>query len=465
MKFRVKMTLCMLGLLSLLFGIGGSALISLSFQNSLGREKDAAWQSYQMSFQTLQIVNELETSLDYERMSHTLEQLSQQSFASWAAMRLESAEEIIYEYGDIAIQSGAELPREGQCLFRYSAEEEGRRLLILSGAVNADGEILYLHAVYDISPLYELRTNQERTFLWVFAGMAILCAALSFTVSSLLTAPLTGLSRTSRALAKGRYGSRVRICSSDEIGEVSADFNAMADKLEEVIAQLRDTAERQESFMGSFAHELKTPMTSVIGYSELLLSGTLSHDEQMEAAGYIYSEGRRLETLSHKLLDLLVVKRNDLPLKLSSPGNLIASMVAELKPVYRAQNITLACRSEGGACLMEPDLIRSLLMNLIDNSRKAMEGGGSIGISCEMTGEGCRIRVLDNGRGIPNDALNHLTEAFYRVDKSRSRAQGGVGLGLALCREIVDFHHGDLRFENRPGGGVCVTVELRRGRA
>ena len=106
----------------------------------------------------------------------------------------------------------------------------------------------------------------------------------------------------------------------------------------------------------------------------------------------------------------------------------------------------------------------SLLLNLADNAQKAMDRGGSIRFEQEMLPDGCRFRVLDSGKGIPEEALAHLTEAFYRVDKARSRKQGGFGLGLALCREIAALHGGSIRFENRTAGGVCVTVELRGGR-
>ena len=217
--------------------------------------------------------------------------------------------------------------------------------------------------------------------------------------------------------------------------------------------------------MGSFAHELKTPMTSIIGYADLLLSGALDREEQAEAAGYIFSEGQRLESLSRKLLDLLVLKKGGASLRPASPAALIEAAAEQLRPVYRGQGIRLACRCQEGRCLLEPDLVRSLLLNLLDNARKAMEQGGSISLSCEMTADGCRICVRDEGRGIPAEALAHLTEAFYRVDKSRSRAQGGVGLGLALCREIAAFHGGELRFASQPGHGTCVSVELRGGRA
>ena len=125
----------------------------------------------------------------------------------------------------------------------------------------------------------------------------------------------------------------------------------------------------------------------------------------------------------------------------------------------------MRCKCQNGRCLLDADLVRSLLVNLMDNARKAMENGGSIMLMVRMTDEGCELKVYDNGRGIPPQALEHLTEAFYRVDKSRSRAQGGVGLGLALCREIVTLHNGTMEFTSTLGKGTCVTVELKGGRA
>ena len=113
---------------------------------------------------------------------------------------------------------------------------------------------------------------------------------------------------------------------------------------------------------------------------------------------------------------------------------------------------------------MDADLIKSLLVNLLENARKALDGGGNIYIMSRMLDDGCEMRILDNGPGIPPEALTHLTEAFYRVDKSRSRAQGGVGLGLSLCNDIAKLHGGCLQFQSRVGNGTQVTVELHGGR-
>lgn len=451
-------------------------LLSASFKESLEREEAAAFGNYRMAWGTLQIVNGLDPYLGRETLSQTMEQLYQQNSNFWTNLRLSTAEEAIYEGGNVhnsiaQINEIVERPAPGECLFHVLAGEKEEYYLVLSGAIETNGDILYLTTSHNISELYVARDTQQQTFFQVFLVMCLLCGALSYTVSRILTAPLSVLSRASREIASGNYDSRIRVWSMDEIGKLSEDFNAMAEQLktnaeqrEMYIEQLCQSVERQERFVGSFAHEMKTPMTSLIGYADLIRSGTLTQEEQADAASYLYSESKRLESLSRKLLELLVIRQQGLPLIPASPGALVEQLVHQLEPVYREKGICISCDCEEGLCLIEPDLIWSVLLNLADNAQKSMEGGGELRFQVKMLEDGCLIRVVDSGRGIPPQALEHLTEAFYRVDKTRSRKQGGFGLGLALCQEIVSLHSGSLRFENQSEGGTCVTVELRGGR-
>lgn len=465
MKFRLKIMLCMLGLLSILFGAGGSLLIATSFHTTLERERDSAYNAYQMVLGTLQIINSANGQSDYADISQTLEQLSGQNGGSWSALRLYTGTEPIYEYGSAGVGAPETFAEPGSCTIRYTKSDQGEHLLFLSGALEGGDETLYLDMTRDISPLFLARQMQQQTYQIIFLSMAGLCALLSYSVSRVLTRPLERLSKASRDIAAGELSTRADIRSRDEIGLVAKDFNTMAQAMECNISELRDSVERQERFMGSFAHELKTPMTSIIGYADLIRGQTLGGDEQIEAANYIVTEGKRLENLSQKLLNILVLKNTDEAFLPVRPAALIRGLVDHLNTFYMQQGITLVCEGEEGVCLLEPDLVKSLLTNLLDNARKAMPEGGGIAIYSEMLSDGCRIRIRDSGCGIPTEALEHLTEAFYRVDRSRSREQGGVGLGLSLCREIVLLHNGNIRFKSQVGEGTIVTVELRGGTA
>ena len=209
---------------------------------------------------------------------------------------------------------------------------------------------------------------------------------------------------------------------------------------------------RQEEFTCAFAHEMKTPMTSIIGYADILRSRALSETEQRRCANYIFTEGRRLERLSVKLLDLLVLQRRDFPLAPVALDALIEETVRVFAPVMKQHHIVLKGTVESGERPAEPDLLKTLILNLLDNARKAMPEGGEIRLRQTLT--------PDTGCGMAPEELQRITEAFYRVDKSRSRAQGGVGLGLAIAKEIAELHGGVLSFESQPGRGTRVTLTV-----
>lgn len=456
MKFSIKIMLSMLCLLSLLFGIGGSLMISLSFNDSLDRERSTAYNSYQMVLSTLQIVNDIDRQVDYDDIGDILNQLSEQKTESWTALRLYNSEKSVYEVGVFDFSEVSESSLLDENIIQQLVSKDDKRYLIVSGTLQVGGETMFLDMAYNITSLFETRSAQERVYQSVFLFLIVICALLSYSISRILTRPLSELSKTSRAISDGNLSKRCAVKSNDEIGRLAVDFNTMVDELESNIKQ-------QESFISSFAHEMKTPMTSVIGYADLIRGQMLSEKEIYESANFIVSEGRRLEGLSQKLMELFMIKEKSVVLSPASPAGIIEELVRRFAPVYKNQGIKLECECESGSCLLESDLFKSLLINLWDNARKAMENGGTIFVKSVMTEDGCRVTVRDNGSGIPDESLSHLTEAFYRVDKSRSRAQGGAGIGLALCREIAAVHNGSLHFESALGVGTTVTVDLKGG--
>lgn len=483
MKFRVKIMACMLCLMSVLFGAGGSALILISFQNSLEGEIATAENSYRMLLYTLQVAGGTDLFAGTENMRNALRQMTGQKGAYWDAVLLASGDEVVYRQGKAAEEwLSAEEDETGNCRVTFLRAGNGERYLRISGGFSIGAQTLSLDTVHDISELYENRARQQNAYRFIFLLTMLLCAGLAYSMALILTRPLTRLSRGAREIADGNFSFRSEIRSDDEIGRLSQDFDRMADRIEENVQMLEESVKAQERFVSSFTHELKTPMTSVIGYADLLRSQELSEEERCDAANYIFMEGKRLERLSLKLMEIYVAKEGNIRLSLQAPGAIAEDVAAHLRPIYRDRNISLETRCERGTCRLEPDLFRSLLVNLIDNAGKAIgeEGHGRaisekgrgetireeghILVTVHMTENGCVLLVEDDGPGIPEEAKVHLTEAFYRVDKSRSRKQGGAGLGLTLCANIAELHGGALGFENREGGGTRVRVELRGGR-
>ena len=349
-------------------------------------------------------------------------------------------------------------------LIKVLSLDETSRYLQISGALQVGEEVAYLDILYDVSSIYKEREELVHIYYEIFALLVVICGIVSYSNSFLMTRPLTKLARTSKLIAAGSLSSRSKVKTNDEIGQLSKEFDCMADQLEKNINDLKETMESQNQFIGNFTHELKTPMTSIIGYADLIRTQSLDEQEQIEAINYIYSEGKRLERLSLKLLDIFVTDNAEINLTVASPKKIVESVISNLQNNYLKKGISLSCKCEEGTCMLEPDLVRSLVINLIDNGRKAMTNGGHIYVQTTMTDKGCIIQVKDDGRGMPKDAIAHITEAFYRVDKSRSRQQGGAGLGLALCENIIKLHNGNINFKSKENVGTIVNVELKGGR-
>lgn len=458
--------ICAVLILALTFGIGGSLLISVSFDSSIDRETETAFGTHQMVLYTLAAVSGTATTHSDEELVNILKQMDSRGSYKWSAIRLSSASDNLYSTvmnkdffnDDITLTASSTVYRSYMNL-----TDDGKYMLQISSEVKINEEPYWLDSVFDITPVYESRISQENVYQKVFAVVILIGAAITWLFSTLLTRPLRRLSRATRKFAAGDYTSRVTVTSRDEIGHLSYDFNDMASRLEENITDLTEAVRRQEEFMGSFAHELKTPMTSIIGYADLMRGRSMTDEERAEAANYIFGEGRRLESLSLKLLELLVAKNRDFEFRPCSIAKLVNDTINALEFEFTRRGVLFQRKIKDGVCLLELDMVKSLIINLIDNARKAMDGGGDILVEAEATETGCIIRVTDNGRGMEAAELTKITEAFYRVDKSRSRAQGGAGLGLALCNEIVEMHSGNMLFDSIPGKGTRVTVYLNGG--
>ncbi|MBE6954463.1 MAG: HAMP domain-containing histidine kinase [Ruminococcaceae bacterium] len=320
--------------------------------------------------------------------------------------------------------------------------------------------VFYVTLQRNLSDVYALRSQSLRQCRIIVIIAIAAGSLISALFAALLTRPLHRLSRSTKQIAGGLYSKRANVSSKDEIGEFARDFNSMADSLESKIEELADAAQRQKDFTASFAHELKTPLTSVIGYADTLRSRALSPEHQMNAANYIFTEGKRLEAMSRSLLDLFALEKAA-PVMHNVPAEQIADAVAEsTASIMQEKNITLQLQAQPATLKIEPELIKTLLYNLLDNARKASEPNSSIDLIGSLEENGYRFTVRDHGRGIPADALARITEPFYMVDKSRSRSEGGAGLGLALCQRIAQAHHTALQYESEEGVGTTVSFLL-----
>ncbi len=369
--------------------------------------------------------------------------------------------EILYKSGGTIIANSIKQQLSENINSGYETVPVGDKVYAVFLCVsNCNEELYYLESIKDITDIYTERESFYYQYCSAIAVLLVCSGIIVMILSHILTKSVVELSDTTRRFAKGDFDIRAKVKSGDEIGLLANDFNIMADSIEAKIEELVKAARRQEDFSAALAHELKTPLTSIIGYAQMLCTMQLDREETVEAADYIYSEGKRLEVLSRKLLELLAIEKQDYNFLSLSAENIINAAVKINSAMLEKRNVELVTEVEPGIIYGEYDLLVSLLANLIDNARKAVSEKGRIFVIGERETAGYKIYVKDEGCGIPDAEIGKITEAFYMVDKSRARKEGGVGLGLNLCSKIVRIHNAEWTINSIKGKGTEIIISF-----
>ena len=458
MKFSWKVFISTITLVTLAFGIGGTLMISFLFQQSLAQERKMALQENRYLCFTFQnAIQSLDSyeSLDPYNVIVLMDDISDTRGSDFS-ITTASRNLRFDQNGQFASKV---VP--GKRVSRIVKDSDGVYYVqVVSHTVLSDADY-YLESVTNISSVYEMRDRYISLYQWILLTVTGVSSLVLLAITHFLTLPLKRLTNTTQKIASGSFSTRAVNKGNDEIGILTRNFNIMADVVEEKIHDLEETARQREDFVASFAHELKTPLTSIIGYADMLRSYDMDAQERFTAANYIFSEGKRLESLSLHLLDLIVLHKTEFPLVPTECVIFLHDVENILRPLLKKYGMTLKIENDEGRFLSEPALIKTLLYNLIDNACKASSEGSSILLTCRKIDGGFRFSVQDWGRGIPKEELSKITEPFYMVDKSRARKQNGAGLGLALCQEIAQIHGGSLKIESRLGEGTCVSFVVK----
>ena len=285
----------------------------------------------------------------------------------------------------------------------------------------------------------------------LFAGMYI--------ISKKLTKPLVELSNVSKDIAKGEYNIRaVESKKNDEIGVLEHNFNLMIDVIENNIEELKYLNESKQRFIDSLNHEIKTPITSIIGYSELLLKSNVSEEIKIKSLKYINSEAKRLETLNSTLLKLTLMREENRKLGKVELKEAINNVKNILIYKMERKNIKLNIKIENIDLVQDKELLEVLLTNIIDNSIKASNVGSWIDVEGYYGNNEYILKIKDKGIGIPQEDLDKVLEPFYMVDKARTRKNNGIGLGLSICSEICNMYNISLDIKSKLNVGTEVIL-------
>lgn len=323
---------------------------------------------------------------------------------------------------------------------------------------NSQGELMgTVYAAAPVTAVSRLLSTVVKLYL-VSAMIPLILMFLSiYAMTYRLTKPLKSMSQASKAMAKGDFSKRIPVMSDDEIGELSMSFNMMTNSL----AQLEGM---RKSFVANVSHELKTPMTTIGGFIDGILDGTIPKDKQDYYLNIVSDEVKRLTRLVNSMLSMSKLESGEFALKpeLFDLGELLVNIVlSQEQRIEKSQLEIIGLDEMESVCVnADKDLIHQVIYNLVDNAIKFNQPNGSIKFGLKTEGKFAVFTITNTGKGIPQKDLPHIFERFYKGDKARSGVKNSTGLGLYIVKTIINSHAGTIRVSAKENEATSFIVTL-----
>ena len=335
---------------------------------------------------------------------------------------------------------------------------DGKYYIFVSDTLIIEENSYVLSLIKDVSYIMISRKNQYQFFMALSLVILLLLIFASYYVTRYITKDITELTKVTSSIKLGNYGTRTNFIRNDEIGLIGKHIDDMASEIENNIIELENQALSKQRFIDNFTHELKTPLTSIIGYSDILRKNKYDKDIFDKGLYHIYDEGMRLSKLSKQLNEIILLKNNELELTKENIKTLIYDVIGVNEMRQYGKKLSLHVDCDDIELDVDKYLLKIVLFNLIDNSIKASENNQKIVIGAIKEDDLIRIFVEDQGKGISELDLNHITEPFYIADKSRRKKEESFGLGLSICSEIIDLLGASFKIESELGQGTRTEI-------
>ncbi|MEW9095219.1 MAG: HAMP domain-containing sensor histidine kinase [Clostridiaceae bacterium] len=473
MKFWKRIFIYSMTLFLIIFNVAGIFIIENIHKRSLDRTIKATIDEHK--------VIEGVIYLNTDSTKYTVPP-SQNQFKDWLTMAMTG-----YVTSDVIAQDGLEIyDDDNNLLFSRSIgrlniskdeinkaklnerfftikEVDKNHYLLIMSKFYFQNNIIKLALTKDIDFIYQDLKNSYKLFFMLDGMVFVLLAVGMYLIARGTTRPISKLSEASKEIAYGNYSKRVKIKNKkDEVGILADNFNIMAQATEDTIEELKNLNSAKQMFIDSLTHEIKTPLTSIIGYSDLLMKGNINEDIRFTALNYINSESKRLEKLNTTLLKLILIRQEDLSVEKLSLKDSAINAYNSLNYKIENKNLKVKFDIKDVKIYGDKQLIIVLFINILDNAIKASKKDGVIEIKGYLLEDSSTYQLTfkDYGVGIPKEDLNKIKEPFYMVDKARDRSKSGVGLGLAICEEICMLHKLELSMESEPNKGTEVFISF-----
>lgn len=319
----------------------------------------------------------------------------------------------------------------------------------------------YLTFVYarDISQIDDFRKDVSCVFVIMNIIVVVFMGVAIYLLLRYMTRPIDELNKMTTEIAGGAYNKRVALNRADEFGNLGNNFNLMADSVEKNMERLTKTAEDRQQFIDDLSHEMKTPITSILGYTEYLQNARSTEEDCEIAICHLHDAALRLKNLSGKLMELAYLRGEKIKLQSVNVPELLSALTDMTRPIFTDRQLTFNTQTTITEISGDETLLLSMLTNLVENAAKASKPCSTITVRAYKTDYPV-IEVSDTGQGMEQSEIHKITIPFYRVDKSRSRKFGGVGLGLSIVSQIVTLHGAQLEIDSIPGAGTTVRIHF-----
>ncbi|MBE6776996.1 MAG: HAMP domain-containing histidine kinase [Ruminococcaceae bacterium] len=327
----------------------------------------------------------------------------------------------------------------------------------VSAKAIGENKEFYVFATLPISQSHDLISQLSKIYyLWAIIPLLFMFVAI-YIMTYKLTKPLKSMSEAAKAMAKGDFSKRVPVTSDDEIGELAVSFNMMTNSLSRLESMRR-------SFVGNVSHELKTPMTTIAGFIDGILDGTIKQEDREYYLGIVSSEVKRLSRLVNGMLSVTRLESGEEVLKKQEFDiySLLCTIMISQEQRVESKKIEIV-----GLDSIDPtnvyadkDMLYQVLYNLVDNAIKFVNENGKISFDFRDTQNEIIFTISNTGKGIPQSELPFVFERFYKVDKSRSDVKNSTGLGLYIVKTIVTAHSGKISVMSKENEFTTFKVTI-----
>lgn len=325
--------------------------------------------------------------------------------------------------------------------------------------INVEGSVGYLFAASPMTALGSYIMDMLVMFGISAVAILLLCSLLCWILARRITGPIEGISEAARRLGSGDFTARAPVDGCVELAEFATTFNNMATRLQTI-----DNSRGQ--FMGNIAHELRTPMTTIKGFIDGMLDGTIPPEENQHYLSIVSQETGRLARLVQNMLDITKLEAGEVPVHAQSYDLWKTVTDVVLSDEQRIEDGKIDIQGLGGPPLLifaDPDFVHQVVYNIVDNAIKFTPEGGTISFSAQKKGSMVQVSIQNTGAGIAPEALPFVFERFYKEDRSRGMNTRGSGLGLHICKILINLSGGQIHAESEEGKWCRFVFTLPAG--